>query len=144
MDVNTQERPLSNSTISQWQEAKKALDYWKAKEMELRKALAAEQFGANESVGTHKKDLDESTVIKLTVKETITLSKDLDLLSKVGAELVTAGMDHDLIKGVIKWEASLIEGAYKKLPEKFKAIVNQALTIKPSAPSIDIVAKKEG
>lgn len=135
----------SNSTISQWQQAKFNADYWKKEEQRLRQAVVAEEF-ADKSAGTHSKPLAVGSpeVVKAVIKENIKISGGNTDVHKICTELHTAGLDPLLIQRVFSWEPKLSVSEYNKLPDHLKKIADQVLTIDRAMPTLEIVTPKKG
>lgn len=120
--------------LSAWRQAGEVLETIKAYEMDLRKKLVAETFQES-VVGRNKADVAGGELI-FTKKYNTTV--DETLFDKVAAEADVAGIDVGLL---FKVKHNLDNKRYKALSDDQKAIVDQMLVTKESAPVLEFRAK---
>lgn len=120
--------------LGAWRQAQEVLETIKAYEMDLRKKLVAETFQES-VVGRNKADVAGGELI-FTKKYNTTV--DETLFDKVAAEADVAGIDVGLL---FKVKHNLDNKRYKALSDDQKAIVDQMLVTKESAPVLEFRAK---
>jgi hypothetical protein len=103
------------------------------KELELRKKVVDALFPLPDE-GTTTFVLPEG--LKLRVEYKLNRTVDEALVQTTLSQLRSSGYD---IEEVFVWKPSLVTGKYRKLGTEARNIVDQALTTKPAAPSIEIV-----
>jgi hypothetical protein len=127
--------------IMRWHAAKQRLDAAKKEEMELRNQVVAMCY-ADAQEGTHNLDLGSGYKLKAVVKNNYTLADNeavdaaLSKLRKVGNE------GEFLADRVIGWTPKLSLSEYRELQPQYKAVIDTVLTIKPGAPSLELVEPK--
>ena len=103
-------------------------------EMELRKKLVSENF-AESKAGANKTDVPGG---ELVYTKKFTTSVDEELFDRVAQEADIAGIDVGLL---FKVKHSLDNKRYKTLSDDQKAIIDQMLITKESAPVLEFKAK---
>lgn len=124
-----------NTKIWKWSENQKAVAEFKTVEMEQRKLLDAELF-ANPKNGKNKHELPQGWSIESTHG---TETK----LDEAAYKLIESDLDDSIKDVCVNWKPSLDVRAYKKIPEKKRALLDEAVTTKPKAPSMKLVPPKE-
>lgn len=122
------------NVLTAWRQAQEVLDTVKKMEMELRKRLVTENF-AESKAGSNKADVAGGQLV-YTKKYTTTV--DEELFDKVAQEADVAGVDVGLL---FKVKHNLDNKRYKALSDDQKAIVDQMLVTKESAPVLEFKAK---
>lgn len=125
-----------DEAIMAWDEAKKTLERAKAREMELRKHIVGGQFDV-EKIGTQNVELGNGWKLKAVVKETFTLSSDVDAV-----EAMLDGLEDWQADRLVKWSPRLMKKEYDELDAEDKAKVDAVLTIKAASPTLELVAPK--
>lgn len=120
--------------LTAWRQAQEVLDSVKKMEMELRKKLVAENF-AESKTGANKADVAGG---ELVYTKKYTTSVDEELFDRVAQEADIAGVDVGLL---FKVKHSLDNKRYKTLSDDQRAIVDQMLITKESAPVLEFRAK---
>lgn len=126
---------MDKTKIMEWENAKKALDVWKATEMRLRLEIHKEAFNARETPGTESLELGNGYKLKLTAKQTVKVD------SREAAETILSILPdhyHDLIR----WKAEVSQSVFNKLPAELRSEVENHITISPATPTLEIVAPK--
>ena len=122
------------NVLTAWRQAQEVLDTVKKMEMELRKKLVAENF-AESKAGANKTDVPGG---ELVYTKKFTTSVDEELFDRVSAEADIAGVDIGLL---FKVKHSLDNKRYKTLSDDQRAIIDQMLITKESAPVLEFKAK---
>lgn len=120
--------------LTAWRQAQEVLDTVKKMEMELRKKLVSENF-AESKAGANKTDVPGG---ELVYTKKFTTSVDEELFDRVSAEADIAGVDIGLL---FKVKHSLDNKRYKTLSDDQRAIIDQMLITKESAPVLEFKAK---
>jgi hypothetical protein len=131
--------PEQTTKLTEWQAAKAAADAVKPtieKEQALRKEVFALFFPAPIE-GTNKFDLPEGWALKGTYK--IDRKVDEQAVPAVTEALRSMGVNVDLLIGN---EPKLKTATYRELTAEQRVIFDQALTIKPGSPTVELVAPK--
>ena len=107
------------------------------REMEVRKRLFELAFPAPKE-GVNSINLNGGWKFKGTYK----LDRKIDeaALKPALDQLREQGINPDPL---IKWKPELVTGDYKALSPANKAILDQALTIKPASPTVELIPPKE-
>jgi hypothetical protein len=141
METQLLDSPLQQreKLVMAWLEAKDAADAVKeiiANELEKRKELFAFLYQAPKE-GVNKLELGEGYSIKGTYK----LDRKVDeaVLQTVMEELATTGANPDAL---IEWKPALKTAVYRELTVEQIAIMDKALIIKPSTPTLEFVEPK--
>ena len=133
-----------DALLGDWLNAKKSLDYWKAKEIELRSEVTKEFFNpAEDEEGTRNVDLGNNYKLKGVFALSYKLIEKDELLEKAISRMEKLGEEAEyIIKRLIKWKPELSKTEYKNLPDKYVKILNSALEVKPSTPQISLIEPK--
>lgn len=124
------------SKIGRWNELQAKLASIKDEEMKLRKEIFEECFPTPVE-GTATIDMPEGWTLKGTYK--LTRSIDEAALPAVLAELRKHKVSTDTI---ITYKPNLSLSNYRKLDPKWQRVLEQAMTVKPGAPTLELVAPK--
>ena len=119
--------------LTAWRQAAEVLETVKKMEMELRKKLVAETFTESKA-GANKADVAGG---QLVYTKKFTTSVDEELFDRVAQEADIAGIDVGLL---FKVKHSLDNKRYKTLSDAQRAIVDQMLITKESAPVLEFKA----
>lgn len=116
--------------LEEWRELNATLKKNKDREMELRRKIVQKYFG-NRGEGTHKVDFGD-----FTLKASIKFSPEVDtaVLATLREPLAGVGVNID---AYVRWTPALKVTEYKKLDPNQKKIFDEAVTLKPSAPSLE-------
>lgn len=128
------------SLLREWVGVKEQLEDLKIREMELRKEVVNEFFPHNEAdllQGTHYTLLGNGFKLKAVFKVNRSLSKDSAALNRVASQLLTFGYNWEKI---IDFEPKLNTREYKKVAPEIRRCIDQVVTAKPGATSLEIVA----
>ena len=120
--------------LTAWRQAAEVLENVKKMEMELRKKLVADHFQESKA-GANKADVAGG---ELVYTKKFTTSVDEELFDRVSAEADIAGVDIGLL---FKVKHSLDNKRYKALSDEQRAIIDQMLITKESAPVLEFKAK---
>ena len=120
--------------LTAWRQAAEVLETVKKMEMELRKKLVSENF-AESKAGSNKADVAGG---QLVYTKKFTTSVDEELFDRVAQEADIAGIDVGLL---FKVKHNLDNKRYKTLSDDQKAIIDQMLITKESAPVLEFKAK---
>ena len=132
-----------NRLVSNWHAMKVQLDHVKKIEAELRQSVISARFGDAEK-GTHRHNLDNDNDLKVEVKLSYSLDKDNEKVEDMLDVLAKSGNEGSFVADrIVKWKPELAVSEYNKLSEQHRNIVDTVLTIKPAAPSLDIVPKSK-
>lgn len=119
--------------LTAWRQAAEVLETVKKMEMELRKKLVAETFTESKA-GANKADVPGG---ELVYTKKFTTSVDEELFDRISAEADIAGVDIGLL---FKVKHSLDNKRYKTLSDEQRAIIDQMLITKESAPVLEFKA----
>lgn len=126
---------METSLLQQWNETLGELAALKAKEMSLRKQLVATVF-PNVIEGVQTLPLNNGWQLKMT--QPFTWSLDQAKVPALLKELKKLKADPTLIK--TKYELSI--GEFRKLEGEALLLVQDIMTTKPGAPSLELVPPK--
>jgi len=135
--------PSKESVLAAWEAANKALAKAKEAEIELRNKVIEAWYPAHKEEGTENIELAAGYKLKAVFKVNRTLA-DRD---KVDAALTKieklGGVEGKIIaERLIQWKPSLNKKEYDILTDKYRKVIDEVLTIKPGAPSLEIVEPK--
>jgi hypothetical protein len=119
---------MSDIIIQKWKEAKAKLDAAKAEEMALRQAVTALVPS-----GTGSFQIGDVTV---TRSESYTL--DTEKTAFALSKLRSTPHGEFIAPRLVKWKPTLDVREFKACTTEIQALFNDALTIKPSAPTITV------
>lgn len=125
---------MNFTKLEAWRLATLELAALKAKEMQLRKELTAENFTSTEE-GTHTLDVADGWQLKMT--QPYTRSLDQAKMPEILKQLKKLKAD-----GAVKVKYELSITQYRTLEAESKALLDAAVTTKPGAPSLELVAPK--
>ena len=131
--MNTNEK-----LVQEWADAQYALDLAKKKEAILRKEVVMAYFKDNQGEGTNNVPLANGYSLKLKQNYIRSFVDDLPYEELI-AKMQSLGIEGEKF---IKLKASLVLSEYRKLEGDKKLAFDTMLEIKPSMPSIEIVAPK--
>ena len=135
-----------DAKILAWEESVKALAAAKEAEAALRKEVLAEAFAFNPEAlreGTENFELGNGYKLKAVFKISRNLNNENDAVDKVLSKIEKAGAEGQFIaERLVKWKPELSVSEYKKLPEKFKKMIDEVVTSKEATPSLELVAPK--
>lgn len=135
-DLPKIEDPAFMSALKEWTEAKREAEYWKLKEMELRLRLFGAAFVAPVE-GTNKAALPHDWIFKATHKINRTIDKAALPAAREQLREINVNPDE-----LVKYEPDLVVSAYKRLSDQARTIFDTCLTIKPGAPTLELIAPK--
>jgi hypothetical protein len=123
------------SLIQEWNVAKQQLNQWSETESTLRDLVIQELFNTGKTEGTETIELSNDWTIKATKKLNYRLSnKDGELVN------IIATLPSVIAQNLIRWQPDLNLSMYRKLDPSTQALFNPVLTIKPSKPSLELIA----
>lgn len=138
-----------NEKLAAWEASKNALDRAKADEMEARKAFVAFASDEDKREGTERLALANGYEAKVVKKLNFTFKSpnpELSVADAVDAALSKLEALGDegrfVAQRLVKWTPDLSVSEYRKLDERFKAIIDEVIETKDAAPSLEIVAPK--
>lgn len=133
-----QQKALSQK-LWEWSQTAAELERVKAKEMTLRKELFGQIF-PDPREGVNKADLPQGWKVNGTYK----LDRKVDevALPSVLEKLLARGVGQAV--DLIKVKPELVVKVYKGLKDEDRYIMDQALIIKPGAPSLELIPPKDG
>lgn len=124
------------SKIAAWNMLAEQLRELRAAESALRDEIVSE-LCPDPKEGTHKFDISsKGHVIK--VSQNYTRKVDADKIKQVATKL-PRGIGKQLFKN----KPSLVKKVYDELPQKYRKIVDDCLTIAPAKPTMQIVEPKD-
>lgn len=121
--------------ILSWKAAQDKLAEAKVTEAQLRKKIV-DLFDAKKQ-GTNKMELGNGYYLKASITQTLSVDKDLDKVTKVLGQL-----DERVVQTFTKWELKVSKPAYDKLLPEEKEKLAEIITIKDSAPQVELVEPK--
>ena len=135
-----------DAKILAWEQALKALAAAKDAEAALRKEVLAEAFAFDPEAlreGTENFELGNGYKLKAVFKISRNLNNENEAVDKVLSKIEKAGAEGQFIaERLVKWKPELSVSEYKKLPEKFKKMIDEVVTSKEATPSLELVAPK--
>ena len=135
-----------DAKILAWEQAVKALAAAKDAEAALRKEVLAEAFAFDPEAlreGTENFELGNGYKLKAVFKISRNLNNENEAVDKVLLKIEKAGAEGQFIaERLVKWKPELSVSEYKKLPEKFKKMIDEVVTSKEATPSLELVAPK--
>lgn len=135
-----------DAKILAWEESVKALAAAKEAEAALRREVLAEAFQFDPEAlreGTENFELGNGYKLKAVFKISRNLNNENDAVDKVLSKIEKAGAEGQFIaERLVKWKPELAVSEYKKLPEKFKKMIDEVVTSKEATPSLELVAPK--
>ena len=135
-----------DAKILAWEAAVKALAAAKDAEAALRKEVLAEAFAFDPEAlreGTENFELGNGYKLKAVFKISRNLNNENEAVDKVLSKIEKTGPEGAFIaERLVKWKPELSVSEYKKLPEKFKKMIDEVVTSKEATPSLELVAPK--
>lgn len=135
-----------DALILQWEEAAKNLATAKEVEASLRAEVLKTAFVfSNDELreGTENVELGQGYKLKAVFKTSRNFAGGQEAVEKALQKIEKTGAEGEFIaERLVKWKPDLSVSEYKKLPEKFKRIIDEVLTAKPATPSLELVAPK--
>lgn len=123
-------------TVARWSELKDSVARLQVEERSLREGLFSGTF-PNPQEGVNTLELPDGSKMKGTYK----INRKLD--DNLLAGLIEKGkVDKDTAESIRRIKVELDTKAYKELDKKVQKIVDNALEIKPSLPSLELVPPK--
>lgn len=133
MAMTKKQRELSAA----WFTAKETLDAAKAAELELRLKVVKEFFPNGLSKGVNNCPIDNGFVLKGTGTVNFKIDEaKVPVVLKMVKEKFKVNVD------VFKTKIELKTGDYGKLPDDIKSVIDEALTITPGTPQLEIAKPK--
>ena len=126
--------------LLRWAELKTELEKAKTLEMELRKFIVKREFSSVKE-GINNIELGNGYKLKATLKYNYVIDNNkidsaLDELAKINNE------GSFIAERIVKWKADLVLKEYRELEPQYKKIIDEVLTIKDAAPTLEIVEPK--
>jgi hypothetical protein len=121
--------------LQEWNEAKEQLKHWQQKESELRDTLVKGLFDSSKTEGTDTLILSGEWKLKVTRKLSYNLSNANDGLVNILQTLPSV-----ITQNLIRWKPDLNLSLFRKLDEPMRNLFTPVLTIKPSKPSLELIA----
>ena len=126
--------------LLRWAELKTELEKAKALEMELRKFIVKHEFSSVKE-GVNNIELGNGYKLKATLKYNYVIDNNkidsaLDKLAKINNE------GSFIAERIVKWKADLVLKEYRELEPQYKKIIDEVLTIKDAAPTLEIIEPK--
>lgn len=135
-----------DAKILAWEQAVKALAAAKDAEAALRKEVLAEAFAFDPEAlreGTENFELGNGYKLKAVFKISRTMNNADDAVDKVLTKIEKTGPEDPFIaERLVKWKPELSVSEYKKLPEKFKKLIDEVVVSKEAMPTLELVAPK--
>lgn len=135
--------------LSQWEEAKLALERAKAVEMDLRKQIVDVAFDPSKKAGTERVELHNGFELKSVKKQNYGFVKRSDgkldkgaVDSALSAIEATSPAGAYIAENLVKWEPTLSLTEYKKLDEPLRKIIDAVIVVTDGAPTLEIVPPK--
>lgn len=135
-----------DAKILQWQESVKALAAAKDAEAALRREVLTDCFGFDPDAlreGTENVELGNGYKLKAVFKISRNLNNENDAVDKVLSKIEKTGPEGQFVaERLVKWKPELSISEYKKLPEKFRKMIDEVVTSKEATPSVELVEPK--
>ena len=135
-DVTLSEDGKFEKKLELWYNMADEMAQYKAVEMELRKEIFDRCFPNPVEGSGNKYELQGGWIVQ--AKYPYTRKVDVAILTNLQPKLDKAGVP----SSVIKWTPTLVMGEYNKLPDKQKAILDQAIEVKPGSPALEVKLPK--
>lgn len=151
MELPTEAKPTAED-LARWYTMYNELTKLKAKESALRKVLFAHFFPKAEE-GVNNYDLPEVNGVPYELKGTRKIDRKIDEamlkkmteVSKTDAGEVPSELDQlgVPVESLVRWKPELNVGAYKKLSDNVRKVIDKMLIIKDGSPSMEIKPKSD-
>ena len=137
---NEYDKLSRDELLLRWAELKTELEKAKTLEMELRKFIVKHEFSSVKE-GINNIELGNGYKLKATLKYNYVIDNNkidnaLDELAKINNE------GSFIAERIVKWKADLVLKEYRELESQYKKIIDEVLTIKDAAPTLEIVEPK--
>lgn len=139
--------PELSERLKQWNAAEQALTAAKAAEFELRIQIVNALCEAKKLEGTETLEIGNGWKLKACKKQNYTLTNKQGETERLLAAI--APIRQDLAVALVQWKPDMAMKAYKELVgivdtnPTIKEALAAALTIKPGAPTLELVAPEE-
>ncbi len=137
---------MSNELLAEWVQAKQTLEAAKAREIELRKAIVADDsfFDPDKEEGTETFDLGGGYKLKATKKINYSMAnKQGETFAALKALSSLGPASQRIAKDLVNFSASLRLSEYKKLDDQERRIIDEVITTRPGSPTLELVEPKE-
>ena len=139
---------MNQDKLLAWDNAKKALESAKALEMQLRQEVLEDfyDFAGDSDLreGTENLELANGYKLKATFKVSRKLENKQGETSKALLAIAEKFEGGKLYADrLVKWSPDLSVSEYKKIPAEIRAVIDECVTCKASAPSLEIVEPKK-
>ncbi len=132
--------PNPFEVLSQWENAKRQLDYWKAEEMRLRVQYADLVKDESKIGSTQTIELANDYKAKLKIPQNYGLIKDNDAINEALDAIENRTPQGKLLaERLVKWKPELSKSEYDKLPEEDKKLFAPVVEVKEGTPTLEIV-----
>jgi len=135
-----------DAKIMQWQEAVKNLAAAKEAEAALRNEVLSGAFDFDPEAlreGTENVELGNGYKLKAVFKISRNLQGGNEAVEKALQKIEKTGAEGEFIaERLVKWKPELSVSEYKKLPDKFRKLIDEVLTSKEAMPSLKLVVPK--
>jgi len=135
-----------DAKIMQWQEAVKNLAAAKEAEAALRNEVLSGAFDFDPEAlreGTENVELGNGYKLKAVFKISRNLQGGNEAVEKALQKIEKTGAEGEFIaERLVKWKPELSVSEYKKLPDKFRKLIDEVLTSKEAMPSLELVVPK--
>lgn len=134
-----------NELLTEWLAAKKTLDAAKKVEMDLRKMIVADEtlFDPNKAEGTERYDLGNGYQLKCVKKTSYSMANSNgETFAALKALTLLGDASSRMAESLVKFAANLRVSEYKKLNDSERKIMDEVITTKPGAPTLELVEPK--
>jgi hypothetical protein len=127
--------------LTEWELAKVQMEQSKQLEVRLRNEYVALVSDPNKVTGTENIQLAAGYKAKIVKKQNHNVNQDTvnTALDKIENDSAEGKL---LADRLIKWKAELSKTEYDQLPPKYKAMIDDCITVTPGTPTLEIVAPK--
>lgn len=132
-----------DNLIMAWKQAETELAAIKSKELALRNEIVALCFEPGRE-GTQNLDLGMGYKLKAVIKNNYNLANREGQTDAAIAAMEKSGQEGKFIaERLVRWKPDLSISEWRNLPEKFRKLFQNALTISPATPSLELVPPPE-
>lgn len=135
-----------DAKIMQWQEAVKNLASAKEAEAALRAEVLKLGFAFDPEAlreGTENVELGQGYKLKAVFKINRSFVGGKEAVEKALQKIEKTGAEGEFIaERLVNWKPELSVSEYKKLPDKFRKIIDEVVTSKEATPALELVAPK--
>lgn len=133
---------LRDRLLGEWQQQKQALEAAKARELVLRNELISLAFNPDKQEGTERIPLNNGWQLAATKELNYSFTSDKELAEAL-LMLADVGEEGKFIAPrLVKFDARLVVGEYKKLDKQYKEVIDLALKVKPAATKLELIPPK--